>query len=76
MGPPVNHYGQWIDAIFGSKTKPAANFDYSGKMVEGVLLGVVASLYPEKKIKWNSAKGKVTNLAEANDFIKREYRAF
>ena len=76
MGPPVNHYGQWIDAIFGSKTKPAANFEYSGKMVEGVLLGVVAGLYPEKKLKWNSAKGKVTNLAEANDFIKREYRAF
>ena len=76
MGRPVDHYGQWIDAIFGSKTKPAANFDYSGKMVEGVLLGVVAGLYPETRIKWDTAKGKVENLPAANDFIKREYRAF
>ena len=39
-------------------------------------LGVVAGLYPEKKLKWNSAKGKVTNHTEANNFIKREYRVF
>lgn len=76
MGPPVNHYGQWIDAIYGSKTKPAANFDYSGKMVEGVLLGVIAGLYPETKIKWDSAKGKVANLSEANQFVKKKIRVF
>lgn len=76
MGPPVDHYGQWIDAIFGSDTKPAANFEYSGKMVEGVLLGVIAGLYPEKTIRWDSKRGKVTNIPKANGFIKRDYRTF
>lgn len=76
MGPPVNHYGQWIDAIYGSKTPPAANFDYSGKMVEGVLLGVIAGLFPERKIEWDSAKGRVVNLPEANQYVQRNRRAF
>ena len=76
IGPTVNHYGQWIDAIFGSKILPAANFDYSAKMVEAVLLGVIAGRYPGKRIKWNTKKGKVTNLPKANKFVTRDHRNF
>jgi hypothetical protein len=76
IAPKVNHYGQWIDAIFGSDTAPAANFDYSGKMIEGVLLGVIAGRYPGRRIKWDSKKGKVTNLPEANSFVSRIHRKF
>jgi hypothetical protein len=76
LAKTVNHYGQWIDAIFGSKTVPAANFDYSAKMVEGVLLGVVAGRYPGRRIKWDTKKAKVTNLLEANTFINRHHRNF
>ncbi len=76
LGPPVNHYGQWIDAIFGSNTKPAAHFDYSGKMIEAVLLGVIAGRYPGQRIQWDTAKGRVTNLPEANQFVAMKHRKF
>jgi hypothetical protein len=76
IAPVVNHYGQWIDAIFGNDTVPAANFDYSGKMVEGVLLGVIAGRYPGRTIEWDTAKGEVTNLPEANAFVNRVHRKF
>lgn len=72
----VNHYGQWIDAIFGSDTVPAANFDYSGKMVEAVLLGVIAGRYPGQIINWDTKKAKVTNIPEANKFVKQTHRKF
>lgn len=76
LAKTVNHYGQWIDAIFGSKTVPAANFDYSGKMVETVLLGVIAGCFPGRRIKWDTNKARVTNLPEANAFVSRDHRRF
>jgi predicted dehydrogenase len=76
LAKTVNHYGQWIDAIFGSKTVPAANFDYAGKMVEAVLLGVIAGRYPGQRIKWDTTKAKVTNITGANEFVSRKHRHF
>ena len=76
LGPPVNHYTQWIDAIYGSDKKPVAHFDYSGKMIEAVLLGVIAGRYPGKRIEWDSAKGEVTNLPEANQFVAMRHRKY
>ena len=72
----VNHYYQWIDAIFGSKIVPAANFDYSASMMESVLLGVLAGRLPGKKIEWDSEEMLVTNYPEANRFLKRTLRKF
>ena len=72
----VNHYGKWIDAIYGSKEKPSANFDYSGKMIEAVLLGTIAGRYPGQRIQWDTTKGKVTNIKKANEFVAMKHRKF
>lgn len=72
----VNHYGKWIDAIYGSNENPSAHFDYSGKMIESVLLGTIAGRFPGKRIQWDSIQGKVTNLPEANQFVAMRHRTF
>ena len=50
-----------------------SNFDYSGPLTEFVLLGNVATRFG-KTIEYDPAALKVTNLAEANDALKRQYR--
>jgi predicted dehydrogenase len=72
----VNHYTQWIDAIFGSGEKPSANFDYAAPMSETVLLGVVANQHPGQKLEWDSCQARFPNFPEAEKFVKREYRKF
>jgi hypothetical protein len=68
-----SHEQNWIDAIKG-KTIAVSNFDYSGPFTETVLLGCVALLYPGRKLEWDGPNMKVTNLAEANDFVQHRYR--
>ena len=38
-----------------AETKPTANFDYSGPMTEAVLLGCLASVFPQQELKWDAA---------------------
>ena len=65
-------YKEWIEACKGGK--PAgSNFDVSGPLTETVLLGNVA-LRARRKIEWDSKNLKVTNVPEANQYIRREYR--
>jgi len=68
-----NHYKDWVMAVKGGE--PAlANFDYSGRLTEFVLLGAIA-LRVGKKIDWNGEEMKATNCEkEAAPFIKREFR--
>jgi predicted dehydrogenase len=73
------HHQEWIDACKGGK--PAgSNFDHAGPLAECVLLGNVA-LRPAMKQKltrvnllWDSANMKITNVPEANQFLRRDYR--
>jgi predicted dehydrogenase len=67
------HYVEWINACRGG---PAAmsNFDYSGPMTETVLLGNVALRTGPQKLEWDSRRLRVTNVAEANRFIRKSYR--
>ncbi len=66
------HEIEWLDACQGG---PAAmsNFDYSGPLTEFVLLGNVATRCG-KTIEYDPVSMKVTNLPEANDALRREYR--
>ena len=43
-------------------------------MTEAILLGTVAIRVPGQKLEWDSARLKVQNRAEANAFLKRNYR--
>ena len=68
-----NHYHQWVDACLG-RGETSAGFDYAGPLTEALLLGVVANRFPEKRLEWDAEKLQVTNLAEANELLRREYR--
>ena len=72
----VNHYHQWIDAILGKADTPTANFNYAASLMETILLGVVAGRFPDKTLHWDSATARVTNIDEANPFLKLQYRNF
>ncbi len=73
------HHAEWIEACKGGK--PAgSNFDHAGPLAEAVLLGNVA-LRPSMKEKltrtkllWDSENLKITNMPEANEFLRWQYR--
>ncbi len=63
------------DFIQGCKggTTPCSNFEVSGPMTEIVLLGNLAIRTPGQRLLWDGEKVAVTNVPEANKFVKREY---
>lgn len=69
----ANHWHQFVDAILG-RDKTQANFDYAGPLTEAILLGSVASRFPKTTLEWNAKKLKFTNVKEANQYVRREYR--
>jgi predicted dehydrogenase len=72
---PIDHHGEWVDACLG-KGKTRSSFSYGGPLTETLQLGVVASKFPNRELKWNAASMKVTNLKDANQYISRNYRSF
>ena len=70
---PRNHYHHWIDACLGKATT-AAGFNYSGPLTETVLLGTVALLCAGKELAWDAGRLEITNLPEANRYLRRTYR--
>jgi predicted dehydrogenase len=66
------HYRDWIRACKGGE--PAcSNFSVAGPFTEWVLLGALALRF-EGKLEWDSAKMRVTNRPEANEYIRTKYR--
>jgi len=68
----TNHWGQFVKACQG-QGKTTANFAYSGPLTEAILVGGIASHFPQTTLEWNAKKMKF-DLGEANHFIRREYR--
>jgi len=72
MIPPLGHFQkEWIDACKGD-LKTSCDFDYSGKLIEMMLLGLVAYRVG-KKLKYDGKTGK-TDDAKANELLSRTYR--
>jgi predicted dehydrogenase len=68
----IGHHREWTEACkTGGKT--LCNFDYSGALAEAVQLGNVA-YRTGRKITYDPQAGKAVGFAEADKFIKREYR--
>ncbi len=71
----------WIDACkgknnnetHGTSSKTHCDFDYSGSMMEQMLLGLVAH-QAGKRLEYDPATGRITNDAVANNWLKRTYR--
>jgi predicted dehydrogenase len=67
----VGHHAEWLNAI-RTKGATSSHFEYGGNLTEAVLLGNV-SYRSGKSIAWDSKNFK-TDSAEADQFLKREYR--
>jgi predicted dehydrogenase len=73
------HYKEWVEACKGGKPG-GSNFEWAAPLAEAVLLGNVALRLPLRealtrgRLLWDSANLRVTNLEEANQFVRREYR--
>ena len=68
---PRDHWLEFVDCIRDGKRKPSANFDYAGPLTEAVLLGCLASLFPNEELVWDSAKLTFPKNPEANAHIGR-----
>ena len=67
------HEDDWLRAI-RNKSKAGADFAYSGPLTEFALLGNLARRFPGKVLKWDPQNLNVTNLPEANEWVRRPYR--
>jgi hypothetical protein len=63
----------WVDAA-KDKTEASCPFEYASRLTEVMLLGVVA-LKAGRKIEYDAANMRVTNVAAANQYLQREPRA-
>ena len=73
MIPDVGNFQkQWVNAAKGD-LKTCCDFDYGGKLIETMLLGLVAYRVG-KKIDYDGKAGRVTNNPEADALLKRKYR--
>jgi hypothetical protein len=62
----------WINA-FKNNTQSPGSFIYAGPVTETILLGAVA-LRAGKKVDYDSANMKITNIPEADKYLVRQYR--
>lgn len=72
--PAVSHWEQFAEACVG-KGQTSAGFDYSGPLTEAVLLGSVAVRFPQTTLQWDAASLRFNNCADANPFVRRQYRS-
>jgi predicted dehydrogenase len=63
---------EWAYCIKNGET-PGASFEYAVPLTEMVLMGNLA-IRSGQRVDWDGATMKVTNVPEANAFIKRDYR--
>ena len=72
-GGEGGHERDWVRACKGGKPA-ASNFDYAGPLSEMVLMGNLAVRYPNRRLLWDGEAMKVTNDADANAYVRRQYR--
>jgi predicted dehydrogenase len=70
----VSHEMNWAQACKG-EGKATAPFEYSARLVETMLLGVVALRAGQgRKLLYDGANMRITNAADANQYLTREFR--
>jgi predicted dehydrogenase len=73
MPPPERtHWGEWVHAC---KTGEAtsSDFDYGAALCDIALLGNIA-LRVGEKLEWDAQSHRITNVAAANELLRRNYR--
>jgi len=66
------HEMNWIRAIRGEE-KISCPFEYAVPLNETMILGIVA-LKADQPLEYDGAAGRVTNVADANQYLSRQYR--
>jgi predicted dehydrogenase len=66
------HEQDWVRACKEGRAA-GANFDYSAPLTEICLLGVIAKRM-DARIEWDAGNMRVSNLPEANKYVRTEYR--
>ena len=70
-----SHELNWIKAIRG-EAKASSPLEYAAQLTETMLLGLVALRAGQgRKILYDGERGQITNIADANQYLSREYRA-
>jgi hypothetical protein len=67
-----NFQGEWLAACKGGP-EPSCNFDYAGRMIETMLLGLVA-YRAGAAIQYDGATGKIPGNPAADALLRRAYR--
>ena len=68
----VSHPQHWIECCKEGR-KADSDFSYSAPLTEIVLLGTVA-IRAGRAIEWDAERMKVTNLSDANKYLRPDYR--
>jgi predicted dehydrogenase len=69
------HEINWAKACMGQATA-SSPFEYAARLTETMLLGIVAlRTGPGRKLSYDGERMLVTNIPEANQYLRREYRA-
>jgi predicted dehydrogenase len=68
-----NHYQQFVEACRGNG-ETSTPFEYSGPLTESVLLGCLSTRFPKTTLEWDAARMQVTNVKDANNYVRRRYR--
>ena len=66
------HVIEWVEACRSGKTS-GGDFSYAGPISEAFNLGAIA-LRTGKRLDWDAANMKITNVPGANKYLYREYR--
>jgi hypothetical protein len=74
LRPSRNIYRDWVDACRGDDPHILANFDNGGPLSEMLMLGNIATLFPEETLSYDPFQDRFINKAEANEHLGIEYR--
>lgn len=68
-----NHWFEFVEAVRGNGST-SAHFGYAGPLTESVLLGGVATYFPQEMLEWDAAGLQFKNRPDADRLIRRTYR--
>ena len=72
---PRDHYSDFLKAVQGEPVTPLANFiDFGGPLTEAILLGGIATRFPQEMLHWDTTKMQFDNNPEATRYLRKDYR--
>jgi predicted dehydrogenase len=71
---PRDHYHEFLNCVKNGGEKPSANFDYASPLTEAVLMGCLASVFPNETLEWDTAKLEFPKNPDATKLVRRNYR--